>query len=221
MKKTLYFIAIFSLSGFCFAGGSYYRVVGVANNDTLSVRQYPSASSKKVASLLPYDTGITVSKCKKIGHSRWCKVDFLVDDIMFFVRDLSYGGWVNAKYLKPASNIIYSSAMEYRSNHNIFKVVGVKYNDVLNVRKHPRYSSKKIGYLKYNDVGIVAAKCQRVGKSSWCYVAYDYNMELASGPGSEEAPYAKLGWVNMRYLKLYNGKRKSRLPGMTFPGEVY
>ncbi len=66
---------------------------------------------------------------------------------------------------------IYSSTVEYKKNQNIFRVVGVRSDDIPNVRENPRNSSKKLEYLKYNDIGIVAAKCQKVGKSSWCYVA--------------------------------------------------
>ena len=38
---------------------------------------------------------------------------------------------------------------------------------------------------------------------------------------SAKVPYAVMGWVNMRYLKLDNSGAKSRLPGMTFKGEVF
>jgi hypothetical protein len=217
--------ALFVLLGsFCFAGGSYYKVVNVADDDTLSIRQSASAASKKVGELQPYDTGIILNRCQKNGITTWCSIDFLPDDIMFFERDLSSmhkGAWVNKKYLKPASDILYSQALQYKENRNIFRVVGVASDDVLNVREHPRNSAKKIGELLYNDVGIVAAKCQQIAKSRWCYVAYDYTMGWASGPGSMKVPYAVLGWVNMRYLKLDNSHQKSRLPGMTFPGEAY
>ena len=215
-------ILIFLLSDICFAGGSYYKVTGIEDDDTLSVRQSASASSKKTGTLLPYDTGITVGKCKKNGSTAWCKIDFLPNDTMFFVRDFPRnGGWVNKKYLKYTSNIIFSYGLQNRQNQNIFSVTGVASNDILNVREHPRNSSKKVGHLKYNDVGIVAAKCQKAGKSSWCYVAYDFTMGWAMGPGSSKVPYAVLGWVNMRYLKLDANTKKSRLPGMIFPGEGY
>ncbi len=220
MKRWI--ILIFFLSTLCFAGSSYYKVTGISDDDTLSVRQSVSTSSKKVGILMPYDTGITVGKCKKNGSTTWCQIDFLPDDTMFFVREFPRnGGWVNKKYLNLASDIIYSQAIQYKKNQNIFRVVGVKSDDTLNVREHPRNSSKKVGYLKHNDVGVVAVKCQRVGKSSWCYVAYDFTMGWAMGSGSSKVPYAVLGWVNMRYLKLDDKSNKRRLPGMTFPGEVY
>jgi len=94
-------------------------------------------------------------------------------------------------------------------------------SDTLNVRKYPQLGDNVVGALRHDDVGIVARKCQRVGKSNWCYVAYDFTMGWAMGPGSTKVPYAVMGWVNMRHLKLDNSGAKSRLPGMTFKGEVF
>jgi len=202
----------------------YYKVTGVAENDTLIIRQSASASSKKVGYLRPYDTGIIISKCKKNGSTTWCEIDFLPDDVMFFERDFSRmhkGKWVNKKYLKQASNILYTQAFQYKKNQNIFRVVGVQSNDTLNVRADPRNSAKKVGELLYNDSCIVATKCQKIKGGSWCYVAYDYTMAWAMGPGSTKVPYALLGWVNMRYLKLDENTEHCRLPGMTFPGEEF
>ena len=44
MKRWV--ILIFLLSSFCFAGASYYKITGVADDDTISVRQSASALSK-------------------------------------------------------------------------------------------------------------------------------------------------------------------------------
>ena len=218
MKHILFGFLLLSSLGL--AAGSYYEVVGVADNDTLTVRQSASASSKKLGELMPYDTGIIINRCKRNGSTTWCEVDFLPDDVMFFERG-SFGdrAWVNKKYLEPTSNILFSYGIEYKQNQNIFRVVNVASNDTLNVRQHPRNSAKKVGHLKYNDFGIVATKCQKVKGSSWCYVAYDFTMGWAMGLGSTKVPYAVLGWVNMRYLKLDERVKNSRLPGMTFPGE--
>ena len=219
LRKTT---ILFLLSSVVYAGGSYYQVVGVADDDTLTVRQSASATSKKIGSLQPYDTGLLINRCEKNGRTTWCSVNFLVDDYMFFERDFpSNGGWVNKKYLRQASNIIYSDALSYKSNHNIFRVYGIEMGDTLNVRKYPRLGDNVVGTLRHDDVGIIARKCQRVGRSSWCYVAYDFTMGWAMGPGSTKVPYAVMGWVNMRYLKLDNSGAKSRLPGMTFKGEVF
>jgi hypothetical protein len=138
-----------------------------------------------------------------------------------FERGLTDGAWVNAKYLEKAHNIIYTDAKDYNEN-NLFKVVGVASDDLLNVREHPYSSAKKIGRLFPHDIGIRARKCQRIGQSSWCYVVYDYTMAPAMGEGSTLVPYPKMGWVNMRYLKLDRSGKEGRLPfGMMFSGEVY
>ena len=51
------------------AADSYYKVTGVADDDTLTVRHPASASSKKVGYLMPYDTDIIINKCKKNGST--------------------------------------------------------------------------------------------------------------------------------------------------------
>jgi len=219
MFKQLLILIIFH-SLLC-AGAEYFKVVDVEKNDTLSVRKAPSSKSKKIAELMPYDTGLDFDECKMNGRTRWCKVTFVGEDYMMFERGLTNAGWVNRKYLDFADNLIYSDGIPYGENRNIFKVVHVNAYDRLNVREHPYSDAKKVGILYANDVGIVARKCQRVGKSNWCYVAYDFTMGWAMGPGSTKVPYAVMGWVNMRYLKLDNSGAKSRLPGMTFKGEVF
>jgi len=141
---------------------------------------------------------------------------------MMFERGVTHGGWVNRKYLDFADNLIYSDGTPYGENRNIFKVVHVQKNDTLNVRQHPYHDTKKVGILYANDIGIIARKCQGVGGSSWCYVAYGFRMGWAMGPGSTKVPCAKMGWVNMRYLELDSSGKKGRLPqGLMFQGEVF
>ena len=57
-KTTILFLLLFSV---VYAGSSYYQVVGVADDDTLTVRQSASATSKKISSLQPYDTGLPIT----------------------------------------------------------------------------------------------------------------------------------------------------------------
>lgn len=205
-----------------YAGGSYYKVVNVAHNDTLNVRSSPTTKAKIVTKLMPYDSGLVIKKCKRVNRSTWCKVAFIEEDYFMYERDFTNYAWVNKRYLKRARNIIYSDGINYNKYHNIFKVNNVKSNDVLYVREHPYSSAKKIGHLKHNDIGIIARKCQWVGRSKWCYVAYSYTMGLAMGEGSAKVPYALLGWVNMRYLRKDYSNKKGRLPkNMMFAGEVY
>ena len=81
--------------------------------------------------LIPYATGIVINNCKKNGSATWCRIDFLPDDIMFFERGVSFsdGAWVNKKYLRHASNIIYPNKLL------IFRVVNVVSDDILNARR--------------------------------------------------------------------------------------
>lgn len=216
-------IGIFLLAGsFCLADASYYKVINISIDDILMVHKDASASSPTIAKLMPYDTGLTLGACGMNGRTKWCKVSFLVDDCMMFERGLTNEGWVNRKYLTKADNIIYSNAISYGKQSNIFAVVNVARHDTLNVREHPYSDAKKVGVLYADDRGIIAQKCQRVGRSRWCYVAYDYTMGWAMGPGSSKVPYAKTGWVNMRYLRADTSGKKGRLPqGLMFNGEVY
>ena len=219
MMKNIYIVLIL-ITGI-YADMGYYKVANVSKNDTLSVRTKPSSYSKKITELMPYDTRLQIEKCQMNGQTKWCQVYFMGEDYFTFERGLTGTAWVNVKYLKKAHNVIYTDAENYNEN-NLFKVVGVASDDLLNVREHPYNSAKKIGRLYPNDIGIRARKCQRVGQSSWCYVVYDYTMAPAMGEGSTLAPFPKMGWVNMRYLKLDTSGKEGRLPfGMMFSGEVY
>ncbi len=214
-------LLLFLFSFLLYGREDYYKVTNIKLNDVLSVRTAPSSNSKKVTELMPYDTGLQIDKCKMNGTTKWCKIYFIEEDYFFFERNMPDEAWVNVKYLKKANNIIYTDADNYNKN-NIFKVVNINSNDVLNVREHPYSSAKKIGELKYNDIGITARKCQKVDRSRWCYVAYDYTMAPAMGEGSIIVPFPKMGWVNMRYLKLDKSGKVGRLPfNMIFSGEVY
>jgi len=67
----------------------YWRVVGVASNDTLSVREGAGLKYKKVYEL-PYNArGFKVIATKRVGKiSRWYKI-----------RYKNITGWVNARFL--------------------------------------------------------------------------------------------------------------------------
>lgn len=221
MKRWM--ILFLFMMTFSQAGGEYYRVVYVEDNDTLNVRNAPSGSAEKIGVLQPYDTGIIINKCKKNGRTTWCQIDFLNDDHFFFVRDIPHGkGWVNKHYLKKAYNIIYSHAIS--RGKNSFRVVGIAPNDRLNVREHPRSSAKIVGYLENNDRCIQATNCHKIEGSNWCYLAYDTYMGTGSN-GLASIKYPKLGWVNMRFLEPYDEPicrtEKNRFYDMTFSGETY
>ena len=86
MKQWM--ILFLLLGSFSFAGGTYYRVANVADDDTLNVRNAPLGSAEKIGVLQPYDTGIVINRCKKNGRTTWCQIDFLPDDHLFFVRGI-------------------------------------------------------------------------------------------------------------------------------------
>ena len=219
MLKKLFLL--FITATFAFAGGSYYRVVNVADWDVLNVRAYPSYKAKKTASLMPYDTGLEIVNRVLRNGSKWCDIRFIGEDYMEYIRGVNREhNWVNCKFLKRAHNIIFTEA--WGSGNKIMRVVNVARGDVLYARKAPRASAKRVGALRYNDVGVIAVKCQYVSGGKWCYVAYDWRMGWASGPGSIKVPYAKLGWVNMKYLRDDHSGKHGRFPkNMMFAGEVY
>ena len=219
MLRKLFLLSI--TATFSFAGGSYYKVTNVADWDVLNVRAYPSYKAKKTTSLKPYDTGLLVVGKRWRGGSKWCDVRFLDNDYMEYIRGLNgEHNWVNCKFLKRANNIIYTEA--WSSSDKRMRVVNVARGDVLYARKDPRASAKRLGALRYNDVGVRVKKCQYVNGGRWCYVAYGYRMGWAMGPGSTRVPYAKMGWVNMKYLRNDYSGRDGRFPlGMMFAGEVY
>ncbi len=195
----------------------YYRVVNVEADDTLSVRAKPSVHSKRLGYLYPYDTGIIIDRCKKRASATWCKIDFLPDNVFFFERGLSDGGWVNKRYLKRANNIIPYADRTYR-------VVNVASDDVLTVRKHPTRHGRILGSLLPDDRCVYATQCQQVDKyHNWCYVGYDYHL---AGPPPESAwKIAELGWVNMKYLRPYDGSEcntsNNKFYNFVYPGEAF
>ncbi|MEA2028325.1 MAG: SH3 domain-containing protein [Campylobacterota bacterium] len=90
LLKTTIFIALLTTHLQATADGpNYYRVVGVASNDVLWMRDKPHHRSPKIAQIPHNARKITPIKCQWITpKSRWCKVAY-------------HGqiGWVNARYL--------------------------------------------------------------------------------------------------------------------------
>jgi len=72
-----------------------------------------------------------------------------------------------------------------RAVDQLFQVVGVAPNDVLNVRAQPRSTAQQTTSLAYNAINIVGTGAtQTVGNARW--------MEISVGTHT--------GWVNARYL---------------------
>lgn len=99
MKKLL--ILFIFLSGVSFANNAplFGIVKGVASNDALNIRAKPNYKSKKITSL-PNGAYVGISRCKYIGHSKWCKIFHLTQRDYDGFGDNAHSGWVNAKFLK-------------------------------------------------------------------------------------------------------------------------
>ncbi len=75
----------------------FAKVINVAEDDILNVREEPNYRSQKIGSQVP-DAYMGVERCVSIKTSVWCKVYQIVQNI--YSEDFN-PGWVNARYLKP------------------------------------------------------------------------------------------------------------------------
>lgn len=143
-------------------GPDFYRVVGVAPYDVLNMRAGPAVSYAVVHRIPPDGRGIeNLASC--VGN--WCQVRF--DGVI---------GWVNRRYLAEDG---YDGPPV-----RVHRVVGVAYNDVLNVRAGPSAKHTIVGVIPYDGVDVIMlGECH--GK--WCRVRYDDTY----------------GWVHTRYLAPY------------------
>jgi hypothetical protein len=71
-------------------------VTGVAADDVLNVRTRPDYRAPKIGALDP-DTQVYVDRCRKLGHSRWCRIH--TNPLM----DNQAKGWINARFLRPVN----------------------------------------------------------------------------------------------------------------------
>lgn len=137
-----------------------YKVVNVANNDTLNVRSDPYVKrNNKVGHLKPYTGNIEVLECKlNYKGKKWCI-------IRHKERGYALLGWVSARFIAP-SNTSYVSGKRYR-------VVKVRSDDTLSVRDGSGMEYYKIGDLPYNAESIKIIRCQKSTKGGkWCKIKY-------------------------------------------------
>jgi uncharacterized protein YraI len=131
-----------------------YRVIGVASNDVLNVRNGPGASYS-IIGIIPWNgTGIQKLSCKKVSpRSIWCLVKY---------KNIT--GWVNEKFI---------TSRRYNAQR-LYKVVNVRYDDRLNVRERPSPSSRKLFNLSPYANNIKVERCVRNKRGAlWCYVFYN------------------------------------------------
>ena len=141
-------------------GPDYYRVKEVAAWDVLNMRAGPAASYQ-IVHRIPHNGRLIENLGGHVG--RWTQVRF--DGVV---------GWVHSRYLAE-------DAPDEAWPEPGFRVVGVAWNDVLNVRAGPAASYQIVGALMPGATGVMrAGTC--VG--SWCQIAHG-NIH---------------GWVNMRFL---------------------
>ena len=141
-------------------GPDLYRVAGVAVWDKLNMRAGP-ATSYRVVGRIPHDGRGIENLGGTVG--RWHQV-----------RYQGTVGWAHAGYLAEDAHDNAWPAPRFR-------VVGVAWNDVLNVRAGPNATTAVVGALAPGTTGVArAGGC--VG--AWCLIQHG----------------ATSGWVNMRFL---------------------
>ncbi len=150
------------------------RVVHIASNDVLNMREGASTRTPIVDMLTPDQTGIKSSFCKKVGKSRWCYVTNPETQIQ---------GWASKNFLRCSKQ----NSTQYNYSYSTCRVVGIRNNDVLNIRRGASTKTPIVGMLAPHQTNISSFECKRVGKKSrWCYV---------SDPNSLAE-----GWVSAKYL---------------------
>jgi uncharacterized protein YraI len=124
-----------------------YRVVGVAPDDVLNVRQGPGARFPIVGTLPPDSRGVRLASAVEcVGV--WCQANFQ-----------NASGWVNTLYL--GSDIADAATT--------FRVVNVASDDVLNIRSGPNSSSPIVGSIPPDGRGVrIAGTCN----GRWCPVDF-------------------------------------------------
>lgn len=140
-------------------GPDIFRVSGVASWDRLNLRAGPAASYKVVGTI-PHDGRFIENLGGCVG--KWCRVRY--EGVI---------GWAHTGFLAE-DWFEFPPAVTYH-------VVGVAWNDVLNIRTGPSAAYPVIGAIPPDGVDVV-----RVGgcEGAWCRIRHDDTF----------------GWVNTKYL---------------------
>ncbi len=130
-----------------------YRVVNVAADDVLNVRQGPGARYPIVAALPPDSRGIRlVGNVECVGV--WCQV-----------QHRTGSGWVNTLYL--AYDVATAAAPGQTTQ--TYRVINVASDDVLNIRSGPGAGLAIVGAIPPNGRGVrIVGSCT----GQWCQVDY-------------------------------------------------
>lgn len=171
-----------------------YRVVGVASNDVLNVRDRVGVPGSTIVGILPPGTrGIvwTGQQGRAGDGGLWKRV---------IHPNIPAGGWVNARFLQmetaaapvqpaPAPEGPASKFKDHTAHERPWRVVGVAANDVLNIRSGPGVSNAIVGVFQPGARGVRITGRIRTLQSGavWAEVR-------GSGlPGGT-------GWVNGRFI---------------------
>jgi uncharacterized protein YraI len=127
-----------------------YRVVNVAADDSLNVRQGPGARYAIVAALPPDSRGLRlVGSAQCVGV--WCEIQYRAGT-----------GWVNTLYLEYDMAAAAAPTQTYR-------VTNVATDDVLHIRSGPGAGLASIGSIPPNGRGVrIVGSCS----GPWCPIEY-------------------------------------------------
>ncbi len=170
-----------------------YRVVNVAANDVLNVRDRVGVRGSRIVGALRPGTGGIV----------WTGQQGRSDDGGLWYRivhpDVPQGGWVNARFLREEARAFPvppikaeppgSLFKDHTAHEHRYRVVGVAANDVLNIRRGAGVSHAIVGILPPDARNVAITGRIRTLDSGAVWV------ELR-GAGLPDG----VGWVNGRFL---------------------
>ncbi len=168
-----------------------YRVVNVASNDVLNVRDRVGVPGSRIVGVLPPGTGGIV----------WTGQQGRAGDGALWYRIIHprvpAGGWVNARFLSEEASVSPPASAEppgslfkdHTAQDHDYRVVGVASNDVLNIRSGPGVSHGIVGMFPPNarHVRITGRIRSLPSGAVWVEVR---SATLPDG----------VGWVNGRFL---------------------
>ena len=176
------------------ASEATYRVVGVASNDVLNVRDSIGVPGSTIIGILPPGTGGIV----------WTGQQGRANDGGLWYRiihpRIPAGGWVNARFLQEEASAAApvtsaeppgSIFKDHTAHQQSYRVVGVAANDVLNIRSGAGVSHGIVGMFPPNARNVRITGRTRTLSSGAIWV----EVRSAALPNN-------VGWVNGRFLDL-------------------
>ncbi|MGY6708226.1 MAG: hypothetical protein ACXIVF_07850 [Rhizobiaceae bacterium] len=168
-----------------------YRVVGVASNDVLNVRDRAGVSGSRIVGVLaPGTSGVVWDGQQHTSPDGglWWRI---------LHPNVPQGGWVNSRFLAEmapapvqATEPPGSQFKDHTAHERPYRVVGVASNDVLNIRSGPGTSHRIVGTAApgSGDIWITGRIDTLPSGAVW--------VELSDSrlPGG-------VGWVNGRFLQ--------------------